>query len=181
MPTEAHLLHDISEISSRMEKYGQPFAGAVLSAHSALLESIDAIIELTVRLVNLFCRYRIKFVNTAQFPPAFLYDGHGPPDAARAFRRRALLPGCARGRSARHPVPCKAGPAVNTAAGPVFMIRCSRCLRYYRRLEARQIFCRSAAAISSSRKSGCAMEMSRSARSQVERPARFTAPYSVTR
>ena len=37
-----------------------------------------------------------------------------------------------------------------------------------------------AAAISSSRKSGWAMEISASARSKVLRPARFTAPYYVT-
>ena len=39
----------------------------------------------------------------------------------------------------------------------------------------------SAWAISSSRKSGWAMEMIFSARSQVEAPFRFTMPYSVTR
>ena len=50
----------------------------------------------------------------------------------------------------------------------------------YLRLDLRQIFCSSAAAIRESRKSGWAMETSISARSQVERPARFTAPYSVT-
>ena len=38
----------------------------------------------------------------------------------------------------------------------------------------------SASRISSSRKSGCAMEIMASARSQVVRPFRFTLPYSVT-
>ena len=43
-----------------------------------------------------------------------------------------------------------------------------------------QIFCFSASRISSSRKSGWAMEMSFSARSQTLRPLRHTQPYSVT-
>ena len=42
-----------------------------------------------------------------------------------------------------------------------------------------QIFCCSAARISSSRKSGCASEISASARSQEDLPARLAAPYSV--
>ena len=40
--------------------------------------------------------------------------------------------------------------------------------------------CFSAAAISSSRKAGCATEISRSARSQVLQPTKLTPPYSVT-
>ena len=51
----------------------------------------------------------------------------------------------------------------------------------HRLAERRQIFIRSASRISASRKSGWAMEMMRSARSQVEAPFRFTMPYSVTR
>ena len=43
-----------------------------------------------------------------------------------------------------------------------------------------QICCCSAARISSSRKSGCAMEISFSARSHTLRPFRHTQPYSVT-
>ena len=45
-----------------------------------------------------------------------------------------------------------------------------------RRLDLLQMFCFSAAAISSSRKSGWAMETSSSARYQEERPARFDTP-----
>ena len=51
----------------------------------------------------------------------------------------------------------------------------------HRLLDPRQIFCSSAAAISPSRKSGWAMAISFSARSQVERPDRRATPYSVTR
>ena len=39
--------------------------------------------------------------------------------------------------------------------------------------------CASAARISSSRNIGCAIDTRSSARSHVERPARFTTPYSV--
>lgn len=44
----------------------------------------------------------------------------------------------------------------------------------------RQIFNLSASAISSSLKSGCAMEISASARCHAERPFKLTFPYSVT-
>ena len=53
------------------------------------------------------------------------------------------------------------------------------CRKVYRRFERRQIFRSSASFISSSRKSGCAMEISASARSHVDCPSRFTTPYSV--
>ena len=49
----------------------------------------------------------------------------------------------------------------------------------YRLFDLIHIFCSSAAAISSSRKSGWAIEISISARSQVVRPTRFTTPNSV--
>ena len=49
-----------------------------------------------------------------------------------------------------------------------------------RLLDALHIFCFSAAAISFSLKSGWAMEIRSSALSHVLRPARLTAPYSVT-
>lgn len=48
------------------------------------------------------------------------------------------------------------------------------------RLERRQIPIFSASRTSSSRKSGCAIEMRASARSHVDLPFRFTIPYSVT-
>ncbi len=50
----------------------------------------------------------------------------------------------------------------------------------YLLLAGSQIFCFSAAFISSSLKSGWAMDTSASARSQVDLPARLTQPYSVT-
>ena len=50
-----------------------------------------------------------------------------------------------------------------------------------RRLDRRQMCIFSAAAMSSSRKSGWATEMIPSARCQADRPFRFTMPYSVTR
>ena len=50
----------------------------------------------------------------------------------------------------------------------------------YRLLDLIQMPCFCALAISSSRNMGCAMEMSFSARSQVEQPTKFTPPYSVT-
>lgn len=49
----------------------------------------------------------------------------------------------------------------------------------YRFSDRRQMRCASAARISSSRNIGCAIEISFSARSHVDRPARFTTPYSV--
>ena len=54
------------------------------------------------------------------------------------------------------------------------------CSFHYRLLERIQMPCFSALAISSSRKIGCAMLISFSARSQVEQPTRLTPPYSVT-
>lgn len=50
----------------------------------------------------------------------------------------------------------------------------------YYLLERLQIFIFSASAINSSRKSGCAMEISASAFCQVDIPFTFTIPYSVT-
>ena len=50
----------------------------------------------------------------------------------------------------------------------------------YRLLDLIQMPCFSALAISSSRNIGWAMEISFSARSQVEQPTKFTPPYSVT-
>ena len=44
-----------------------------------------------------------------------------------------------------------------------------------------QIFIFSASQISSSRKSGCAIDIIRSARSQVEAPFKLTIPFSVTK
>lgn len=51
---------------------------------------------------------------------------------------------------------------------------------FQRLLDLIQMPCFSALAISSSRNMGWAMEISFSARSQVEQPTRFTPPYSVT-
>lgn len=54
------------------------------------------------------------------------------------------------------------------------------CIFYIFLLEALHIFCFSASCIKRSRKSGCAKEMSISARSHVLLPDRLTIPYSVT-
>ena len=64
---------------------------------------------------------------------------------------------------------------LETTLGPPFCIKQQAYL-----LLLRQMCIFSASAMSCSRKSGCATEISASARSQVDRPLRLTMPYSVT-